>query len=122
LRQQLADYAKEAPCPFLVDDACAIHPMRPMTCRQFNVFDKVCDEREDAFYSRRQDVLKPPKTSAEKAFFAVLPFYGMRNRGERRQAVKKGIQHALARVLQEQDWPKLAARMLAFDRANRTVS
>lgn len=122
LRRQLAEYAKGAPCPFLVDEVCAIHPMRPMACRQFNVFDKVCDEGEDAFYSRPQDVLKPLKIYAEQAFFSMLPFYGMRNKGERRRAVKKGIQHTLARVLQEQDWSNLAARMVAFDRAPRDIS
>ncbi len=57
LEKQLAEYRPNTPCPFLVDAACSIHPMRPMACRQLNVFGKVCAEGEDAYHTRRQDVL-----------------------------------------------------------------
>lgn len=113
LHRQLANYEQGAPCPFLVDEVCA---MRPMACRQFNVFDKVCEEGEDADYSRPHDVSKPLMNYTERAFFTMLPFYGVRNKGERRRALKKGMRHTLARVLQEQDWPKFTARMAVFDR------
>jgi Fe-S-cluster containining protein len=116
LHRQLADYRIGSPCPFLVDDACSIHPMRPMACRQFNVFDRVCAEGEDAYHTRRKDVLTPLRRYADDAFFAMLPFYGVTQKGERRRAIKQGMQHRLARVLQEQDWSKLAERMAAFDR------
>jgi len=116
LEIQLADFETSSACPFLVNDVCAVHPMRPMACRPFNVFGKVCKEGEDAYHTRRQDVLVPIQKYADDAFFAMLPFYGVKARGERRKLIKEGAHHRLAKVLQQQDWPKLAQRMREFDR------
>jgi Fe-S-cluster containining protein len=113
LRAQLAAYRAGAPCPFLVDDACGVHPLRPMACRQFNVFDRVCAEGEDAFHTRRQDVLTPIHRFTDAAFDRLLPFYGVKSKHERRAALKSGRVHALARALQTLDWSRLAARMTA---------
>ena len=85
--------------------------MRPIACRQFNVFDRVCAEGEDAFHTRRGDVLTPLRRYADEAYDLMLPFYGIKDRKERRAAVKSGRIHALARVLQGLDWTKLAQRM-----------
>jgi Fe-S-cluster containining protein len=115
LKAQLRAHVSGAPCPFLVDEACSIHPLRPMACRQFNVFDRVCAEGEDAFHTRPQDVLVPDRRRIDAAFFEVLPFYGVKGKRERRDVLKKGLQHALAKVLQEQEWAKLAGRMDAWD-------
>jgi hypothetical protein len=100
-----------------VDEACAIHPMRPMACRQFNVFDRVCAEGEDAYYTRRADVLTPIKRFSDDAFYTMLPFYGIRKNSERRRAVREGRLHALARVLRELNWASVADKMDEFDRA-----
>jgi uncharacterized protein len=108
---QLRAHAPGSPCPFLVDGSCSVHPMRPIACRQFNVFDRVCAEGEDAFHSRRADVLTPIGRFADRAFDRMLPFYGITDRRERREAVKTGRLHALARVLQGLDWGRLAERM-----------
>lgn len=61
LREQLRRHTSGDPCPFLVDDLCAVHPLRPMACRQFNVFGQACGVGEDADYTRREDVLTPIK-------------------------------------------------------------
>ncbi len=108
---QLRGHATGQPCPFLVDGSCAVHPLRPIACRQFNVFDRVCDAGEDAFHSRRGDVLTPIGRYADRAFDRMLPFYGITERHERREAIKTGRLHALARVLQGLDWARLAERM-----------
>ena len=42
LKKQLADFKKRPPCPFLLDGVCSVHPVRPMACRQFNVFGRPC--------------------------------------------------------------------------------
>ena len=52
--------ASVSSCPFLIDGSCSIHPVRPLGCRQFNVFDKPCASGEDPYYTRRDDVLVPP--------------------------------------------------------------
>ena len=115
LEIQLRDHKKGEPCPLLVDNACAVHPLRPMACRQFNVFDKVCTEGEDAYYTRRQDVLTPIRDYADEAFNVQLPFYGIKKSSERQRMIQSGEVHRLVKVLQEYDWPKLAGRMQAFD-------
>ena len=115
LKQQLRDHKKGEPCPLLVDEACAVHPLRPMACRQFNVFGRVCTEGEDAYYTRRPDVLTPIRDYADGAFDVMLPFYGVKTSGERKRMIQSGGVHKFVKVLQEYDWPKLTERMQAFD-------
>ena len=55
LKNRLA--AAASGCPFLIDNSCAIHPVRPIGCRQFNVFSAPCAPGEDPYYTRRDDVL-----------------------------------------------------------------
>ena len=115
LNAQLQSHKRGDACPFLVDDVCAVHAMRPMACRHFNVFDRVCDEGEDAYYTRRQDVLTPIKRYMNGALDAMLPFYGITKKAERRKAIKTGKLHQLARVMQNLDWSTLANKMDAYD-------
>ena len=66
----------------------------------------MCVEGEDAFYTRRQDVLTPTRDYVNEILDVLLLLYGIKNSGEVRRLVK---------VLQDYDWPKLAERMQAFD-------
>jgi uncharacterized protein len=118
LRAQLAAHVTGAPCPMLVDDACAVHAVRPMACRQFNVFGSACAEGEDAYYTRREDVLTPIKAYTNAAFNTMLLFHDVSDDGQRSEMVARGAMHSLVRVLQEYDWPRLAARMRDFDSAS----
>lgn len=113
LRVRLAGYQGTGACPFLVDEACGVHPLRPMACRQFNVFDRVCAEGEDAYHSRHQDVMTPIRRFSDAAFDRLLPFYGIKAKHERREAIQQGRVHALARPLRGVEWSRLAARMAA---------
>lgn len=83
LKTQLLNHQEIPGCPFLLEDVCSIHPLRPMACRQFNVFGKVCAEGEDAFYTRRDDVMTPVKKFTDQAFNTMLPFYGIKKKAER---------------------------------------
>ena len=122
LKQQLRDHKKGEPCPLLVDNACAVHPLRPMACRQFNVFGTVCTEGEDAYYTRRQDVLTPIRDYTDEAFDVLLLFYGIKKSGERKRMIQSGEVHCLVKVLQVYDWPKLGERMQVFDDQRATCS
>ena len=115
LKKALREHGSGDPCAFLVDGACAIHPLRPMACRQFNVFNVVCGPGEDAYYTRRGDVMTPNRKYADEAFFRMLPFYGVKNKAERRRVVKEGLQHAMAKDMQTLNWLSLANKMLEFD-------
>lgn len=111
LKPQLAGHERGAPCPFLVEGACAVHPMRPLACRHFNVFGRVCAEGEDAYYSRREDVLTPIRSHQDAAIAAMLPFHGLTSEAQRRGAMQAGYIQGRARVLQDIDWGHLAARL-----------
>ncbi len=115
LQQQLQQLNTVKGCPFLIQGACSIHPMRPIACRQFNVLDKPCAEGEDAFHTRKRDVIEPIKRYMDNAFDVMLPFYGIKKKGERRKAIKNGTLHASARVMQECNWENLPKKMKEYD-------
>jgi len=115
LKQQLRALDQIDRCPFLIEDACAIHPLRPLACRNFNVFAKQCAAGEDAYYTRRQDVLTPIRKYVDQAFDIMLPFYGVKNKAERRKMIKTGAMHQMARVMRELNWQSIADKMDDFD-------
>ena len=115
LKQQLQNIDKVDTCPFLLDGACSIHPMRPIACRQFNVLNRACAAGEDAFHTRKTDVMKPIKRFTDDAFDTMLPFYGIKRKGERKKAIKQGKLHALAKVMRDCNWQTMPEKMTAFD-------
>ncbi len=106
LRSRLTGHMPGAACPFLIDHACSIHPIRPIGCRQFNVFGAPCAEGEDPYYTRRHDVLIPLQDYTDRAFAAALPFYNMKEDDSARavRLIRSQIMN-----LQAYDWKKLAA-------------
>lgn len=122
LKEQLQSYQKGDACPFLVDGACSVHPLRPLACREFNVFGAVCAEGEDAYHTRRADVLTPLKRYVDQAFDVMLPFYGVKHKAERRRMIESGEVHRLVRVLSECEWDKLAERMGEHDRRQQVIA
>ncbi len=116
IRGQLQRYAENDPCPFLVNGACSVHPMRPVSCRQFNVFDTPCAVGEDPYYTRRQDVLSPIMKYTDRAFFLMLPFYGVEDERERWRLIESGAVHQVVKLMQTCNWKSLAGKMEEFDR------
>jgi len=111
VQQQLLRHRNLDACPFLVDAACAIHPLRPMACRQFNVFNTVCAVGEDAFHSRRGDVLQPDEKRKNEALREMLRHHAIPDGRERRRLVESGEVHRLAQSLRDLRWETLANRM-----------
>lgn len=111
LQRQLAQHGANPSCPFLVDEACAIHPLRPMACRHFNVFDRACAEGEDAFHTRRADVLTPVAFYKNKALAMMQRHHQVPTETERKAQVANGSVHNLAQSLRELRWENLATRM-----------
>ncbi len=107
LKRRLAAHTADLPCPFLIDGSCAIHPLRPIGCRQFNVFTAPCAPGEDPYYTRRNDVLVPLAEYTDRAFAVVLPFYNMQRRGDLSQAIK--LIRAQIMNLQTFNWDTLAS-------------
>ena len=115
LLKQLEKHKDNDPCPFLIKESCSVHLMRPIACRQFNVFGKSCAEGEDPYYTRREDVLPPVKKCVDQAFFIMLPFYGVVKESERIKVVESGAMHRLVRLMHDCRWKSLSERMLDFD-------
>lgn len=113
VRVQLQQHRDLGACPFLVDEACAIHPLRPMACRQFNVFVTVCAAGEDAFHTRRGDVLQPDAKRKDEALREMLRHHNIKDGRERRRLVESGEVHRLAQSLREMRWETLATRLAA---------
>jgi Fe-S-cluster containining protein len=115
LKNQLRSYKEKNPCPFLLNGSCIIHPMRPISCRQFIVFGKPCAENEDPYYTRLKDVLAPVKRHVDQAFFIMLPFYGVKDEIKQRKVIQSGAVHQLVKLIQTCNWKSLADRMDDFD-------
>lgn len=115
LKKQLLEYSEDKPCPFLINDSCIIHPMRPIACRQFIVFNKPCEINEDPYYTRREDVLTPQKKYVDMAFFTMLPFYGIDDEKERWRIIEKGSIHSIVKIIQTCNWKSLAEKMNEYD-------
>ena len=119
--EQLTNHKQLDSCPFLVDEACAIHPVRPMACRLFNVFDTVCAKGEDAFHTRPADVLPPPEAAKREALMAMLAHHSVENDADRATVVDSGAVHQLAKNLRTLPWENLALRMQAFDQRHNAA-
>jgi len=113
LKGQLSGHAPGSPCPFLIDHVCSVHPVRPVSCRWFNVFTTPCAPGEDPYYTRRGDVLEPIQDYTDRAFAAVLPFYNMKRDGDTISVVK--LIRSQIMNLQTYDWKKLIVLMEKFD-------
>ena len=118
LKRQLASYEIGKPCPFLINSLCSTHPVRPISCRQFNVFNKQCNDGEDPYYTRRDDVLTPIQDYTNKAFYIMLPFYGIADEAEKIHIIENNLIHTQVQVLQSCNWKELAKRMDEFDSKN----
>jgi len=118
LQSQLQKHQSGEACPFLVDNVCSIYEFRPYACRHFNVFNQVCDEGEDAYYTRKEDVLTPSQSSIDDAYFETLPFYDLEQNEENKYKIEKGEINKVIHVLQELNWESLADKMTAFTRTN----
>ncbi len=115
LMKHLEQSEAGGPCPFLIEGACSIHPVRPMACRQFNVFGNPCGEGEDPYYTRRGDVLSPVKKHVDQAFFVMLPFYGVEKESDRIRIIETGAFHKMVKELHYCNWKSLARKMRELD-------
>ena len=115
LEKQLLNHRSDSPCPFLIESSCSIHPLRPVSCRQFNVFNKPCDYGEDPYYTRRDDVLTPIQNYTEQAFLIMLPFYGITDETKKIHVIKNNLIHTQVCNLQSYKWKGLIKTMADFD-------
>lgn len=64
-----------SPCPMLLEQRCAIYPVRPIACRRYNVVGEPCAPGEDCTVTRTQDVIRPSSEALREALMHTQPFY-----------------------------------------------
>lgn len=111
LIEKLEGSSGQSPCPFLSEKKCMIYPVRPMACRQFIVFNRPCSDGEDPYHTRRNDVLTPLQDFVDRAFYSMLPFYGITGDTDKEAAIKNRIIHSRVKNLKTTDWKPLAQRI-----------
>lgn len=111
VRRQCAEHASGAACPFLVEGACAVYPVRPTACRLLAVFGASCASGEDAWHTRRGDVLVPPDGLLARAWGIMLPFHGVTEAADQVHWLERGLVRSLAANLPELGWASLVRLM-----------
>jgi len=111
IKSQFENFGDGKPCPFLHNDRCGVHLMRPMACRFFNVFTKSCLVNEDPFYTRRNDVFTPDESSKNKAIAKMLPFHDIIGKDQQEKAIHNKVLNKTVQNLHEIDWLSLSKRM-----------
>ena len=118
VKQRLFDNQNSLECPFLIDGACSIYPVRPLICRQFLVKGSPCSQEEDVSKSRPDDILKLPRdTVIRPVAMRLLDYWNIGSRAKKRQAFENGFIHQAAKSMHELDWNLVAKTMNQFDEA-----
>jgi len=99
-------------CPFLVDGLCAVYPLRPIACRDFNVFGTQCEPYEDILSTRPDDIWSPGVDVARRVSMTLLPYYGITDDKRKRQAFETGFLGRMIVPLHTVNWRHLYAQVL----------
>lgn len=73
--QAVGDDPLKAPCPFLIDGSCSVYPVRPIACRRFLISGKPCKAGEDAYQTRRRDLIVPAPGRRDEALQLLVPWH-----------------------------------------------
>ena len=118
VKQRLIEHETTLECPFLVDGACSIYPVRPLICRQFLIKGMPCSVEEDVAKSRPQDIIPLPReTVIRPEAMRLLDHWKLGSVGKKKQAFEAGFIHHNAKDMHEFDWTKIAKTMQHFDEA-----
>ncbi|MDC0336113.1 YkgJ family cysteine cluster protein [Pseudodesulfovibrio sp.] len=97
-------YSGSIPCPMLLDDCCAVYPVRPMACRQFIVYEQACSMGESVIVTRPDHLMEMDKAISRQADRSMLPFYGFHTQEEQEQALDDNFLITNSTFLHQVDW------------------
>lgn len=98
-------------CPFLVDGACAVYPLRPLVCREYVMLGPACRRDERPESTRPGDLLALPRAVQDRAFWRMLPYYGRSEPESRLRALRQRLVLRDSRLLRDWDWSWLAEHL-----------
>ena len=118
VKQRLRNHDQTLECPFLVDRACSIYPVRPLICRQFLVKGQPCGVDEDITETRLDDVIPLPRdTVIRPVAMRLMDHYKFKSATAKRKAFEAGFIAQNAREMHEYNWNAIADTMGHFDNA-----
>ncbi|MHB8579037.1 MAG: YkgJ family cysteine cluster protein [Ignavibacteriaceae bacterium] len=105
-------------CPFLVDDVCSIYAVRPLACRSFYVFNKVCELDEEPNKTRPDDIFAPNPSIGKKVAMRFLDddLYNLKTKKEKEEAFNNHIMMKTARFMHNIDWNDLLKVIIEFQK------
>lgn len=116
VKHQLETHKERTSCPFLVDGTCSIYPVRPLSCRDFMVKNKICEAGEDIWTTRRQDIIPLSReTVARPVMMRMLDLYEFKSVAAKRRAFEGGAIMAQARPMHKIPWTEIATTMTIFE-------
>ncbi|MDC0336311.1 YkgJ family cysteine cluster protein [Pseudodesulfovibrio sp.] len=107
IMEVLEGYSGDRTCPMLQGPTCAVYPVRPLACRQFVVYEKACESREDVLGTRPEQVLKLDESSIRQVFRAMLPFYEIHTPDAQEVALHDKYWLKQSSYMHQVDWPSL---------------
>ena len=113
LRQRFANQALTIGCPFLLDGACSVYPLRPLACREFVVYKTPCLEDEDPYFTRPEDMhpANPGRKLKTALRFLDSPLYGLATEENKLAAIKKGVMQKNIPGMHEIEWGLIIENM-----------
>lgn len=102
---QLRNHAESAACPFLLDGACSVYPVRPIACRVFHVYDSPCQPYEDVSITRPEDIVHSHKPYvAWMVSQKMMPHLGVTNKRDQEIQFQQGFMMKVTRDMHTFDW------------------
>lgn len=115
VKQQLIAHETTTRCPFLVEGACSIYPVRPLACRQFFMAGTPCQDGEEVMESRPHDMVIPTKDGTHRVAMKFLEPFGITKPSEKLKAFNNGFIVSNSKQMHEYDWNRIADTMDVFD-------
>lgn len=112
IKPRMLGHEDSPECPFLLEGACSIYPVRPLGCRDFVVFRKPCGPGEDIAISRPHDIFTAPASMGRKVGLRVLDAVReWPDPREKQAAFEAGVIPQLTRPMHTIDWAAVAEQL-----------
>jgi Fe-S-cluster containining protein len=114
LTPRLISHKSSTECPFLMDAKCSIYAVRPVICRSYFVFNKVCGANEDVSATRRQDMFLNIKNNVPQSVLAKFYDYkefGVLTETQKREAIAGGHMMKISTIMHMIDWADFAKKL-----------
>lgn len=112
IKSRFLTWKEDSECPFLIEEACSVYPLRPIACRQYFVLNYPCYQTENPWLKRIEDIYCALNDDiswqiAQRYFH----FYGIRDLQVQRKVYEQGGFAQDDRPMTTYDWAGLVAKL-----------